>query len=255
MNSIASARAKGRLFGMDVDLCSLKGAVEKAMGLIGGQGGYIVTLNPEMCMKSLDDEDFLRAVREASIVVPDGIGSVWALRALGFKTAEKVAGIELAEALIAAAADRSVPVYLVGARSGVADRAASNLVLRHKGLEVVGVKDGYFPQEEDQKTALAIASSRAGLVLVAMGAGRQERFMRMASKLVNGAIMIGIGGSFDVFAGDVRRAPRLIRALNLEWLYRGMSDLTRMKRLAKLPAFAAMVMFMPKVSRNGRAKS
>lgn len=252
MSAKASIRARGRLFGMEVDLISLEGATEAAMGLIGGAGGYIVTLNPEMCMRSLSDEAFLKAVREAAIVVPDGIGSVWALRRLGYRAAEKVAGIELAESLVAAAASRDIPVYLIGARPGVADRAASNLVLKHKGLRVVGVKDGYYDLADEGKVASAIAASGAGLVLVAMGAGRQELFMQKASKLAPSQVMIGIGGSFDVFAGDVARAPRIVRALNMEWLYRGLSDRARLRRLMKLPGFAATVLFKPGLSRQGR---
>lgn len=252
MSKKATARARGRLFGMDIDLISLKEATDMAIGLIGGAGGYIVTLNPEMCMKSLEDEAFLMTVREAAIVVPDGIGSVWALRRLGFRAAEKVAGIDLAESLVAAAAEKDIPVYLIGAKPGVADRAASNLVLRHKGLRVVGVRDGFYDMADEGKVASDIAASGAGLVLVAMGAGRQELFMHAASKISPSVVMIGIGGSFDVFAGDVTRAPRLVRALNLEWLYRGLSDKARLMRLMKLPGFAATVFFKPGLSRQGR---
>lgn len=254
MSAIAKARARGRLFGMDVDLIGLVEATRLAMGLVGGAGGYIVTLNPEMCMKSLEDEVFLKAVREAAIVVPDGIGSVWALRRLGYRAAEKVPGIELAESLVAAAAEKDVPVYLIGAKPGVADRAASNLVLKHKGLRVVGVRDGYYDMADEGKVASAVAASGAGLVLVAMGAGRQELFMRAASKLAPSAVFIGIGGSFDVFAGDVERAPRIVRALNLEWLYRGLSDRARIRRLMKLPGFAATVLFKPGLSRHGAGR-
>lgn len=252
MSAKATARARGRLFGMEVDLLDLERATELAMGLIGGDGGYIVTLNPEMCMKSLDDVDFYKAVSEAAIVVPDGIGSVWALKRLGFRAAEKVAGIELAESLIAAAAEKDIPVYLIGAKPGVADRAASNLVLKHKGLRVVGVRDGYYGKADEGKVAEAVAASGAGLVLVAMGAGRQELFMQRASKLAKASAFIGIGGSFDVFAGDVSRAPRLVRSLNLEWLYRGLSDRARLMRLMKLPGFAATVLLKPGLSRRGR---
>ncbi len=254
MSAKQMAWARGRLFGMEVDLISLEGATELAMGRIGGDGGYIVTLNPEMCVKSLEDRAFLDAVREASIVVPDGIGSVWALKRLGYRAAEKVAGIELAESLIAAAAERDIPVYLIGAKPGVADKAASNLVLKHKGLRVVGVRDGYYDMADEDKVAEAVASSGAGLVLVAMGAGRQELFMQKASRLSAGAVFIGIGGSFDVFAGEVTRAPRIIRSMNLEWLYRGLSDRARFARLMKLPGFVATVLLKPGLSRQGRIR-
>ena len=95
-------------------------------------------------------------------------------------------------------------------------------------------------------------NSGAGVVFVAMGAGRQESFMELACSLRDGIAMIGIGGSFDVFAGDVRRAPDMVRKLGMEWLYRGLSQPSRLKRLARLPAFALTVLMRPDLARNGR---
>jgi N-acetylglucosaminyldiphosphoundecaprenol N-acetyl-beta-D-mannosaminyltransferase len=248
----SSRAARARLFGMGVDLLSAREAAIKGMGLIGTTGGYIVTINPEMCMKSLDDRSFKDAVGNASLVVPDGSGVVWALKRLGYEAASKVPGIELAEAMIAACATRGVPVFLIGAKPGVAQRAAASLVLKYKGLVVAGVLDGYYKIDEEDQAVSSALDSGAGLVLAAMGAGKQEHFMEKACSRRNGIAMIGIGGSFDVFAGDVKRAPRIIRQLSLEWLYRGLTDVSRMKRLMKLPAFVAIVVTRPRLARDGR---
>lgn len=245
--------SRGKLFGMGVDIISLDEASKMGMALIGGGGGYIVTINPEMCMKSLEDATFKEAVQKASIVVPDGAGAVWALKKLGFSAAEKVPGIELAESLAAECAKTGVSVFMIGAKPGVAERAACKLVLKYKGLKIAGVRDGYYKPEELDAALAACVNSGAGLALVAMGAGRQEDFMRRACLSKKGIAMIGIGGSFDVFAGDVKRAPRIFRQLSLEWLYRGLSDLGRFKRLLKLPVFLFTVITKPRLARDGRA--
>lgn len=243
---------RAKLFGMHVDLMDREEAADRAMGLIGAEGGYIVTLNPEMCMKALEDRAFMESVRGASLVVPDGAGAVWALRRLGFAEAAKVPGIELAEALLGRCASAGVPIFMIGAKPGVAERAAAKLVLRHRGLKIAGVRDGYYKQEDEDAAVSACLDSGAGLALVAMGAGRQEAYMQRACAQRKGMAMIGVGGSFDVFSGDVKRAPRLFRQLNLEWLYRGLSDLSRFRRLAKLPAFVMTVVARPSLARDGR---
>ena len=246
------SKERASLFGLGVDTVGMEEAVCRAMELVGGKGGYVVTLNPEMCMRALDDEKFAGTVRGAALVVPDGIGTVWALGRLGFKDVPKGPGIELAEAVAARCAANGTGVYLLGAKPGVAERAAAYLVLKYKGLKVIGVKDGYYAKGDERRTAQEVANSGPGVVFVAMGAGRQESFMELACSLRDGIAMIGIGGSFDVFAGDVRRAPDMVRKLGMEWLYRGLSQPSRLKRLARLPAFALTVLMRPDLARNGR---
>lgn len=242
---------RANLFGLPVDLVDLAKATTKAMSLIGGPGGYIVTINPEMCLKALEDESFAVAVRSAAMIVPDGIGTVWALKRAGHKEAVKVPGIELAESLISEAARKGVAVYLIGAKPGVAARAAAYLMGKYDALKVAGVKDGYFDFKSAPQVADELAASCAGLALVAMGAGRQEEFMRLATEKAKGMVMIGVGGSFDVFAGDVRRAPAFARKLGLEWLWRGLSQPSRLGRLMKLPEFAWKVLVNPAFAERG----
>lgn len=243
---------KAQLFGLGVDLVDMQEAAGIAMGLVKGSGGYVVTLNPEMCMRALEDTEFADTIKGAALVVPDGIGTVWALRRLGHKDVPKVPGIELAETVASKCAKDGTAVYLLGAKPGVAERAAAYLVLKHKGLKIIGVKDGYYGKEDEGRVARDVADSGAGVVFVAMGAGRQESFMQLACSLKAGIAMIGIGGSFDVFAGDIKRAPDMVRKLGLEWLYRGLTQPSRLRRLAKLPAFALTVLTRPSLARNGR---
>lgn len=243
---------KARIFGLEVDTLGLDAAADATMKLIGAQGGYVVTLNPEMCMAALEDRKFADLVRGASLVVPDGIGITWALKRLGYGKVDKVPGIELADALVSRCAASAVSIYLVGAKPGVAERAAANLALKHRGLKVAGVRDGYFPLEEESAVAEQVMGYDAGLVLVAMGAGRQEAFMAKACSQKKGTAMIGIGGSLDVFSGDVQRAPIAVRKLGLEWLYRGLSQPARFKRLMKLPPFAMTVLVRRSLAKNGR---
>ncbi|HOA16143.1 MAG TPA: WecB/TagA/CpsF family glycosyltransferase [Bacillota bacterium] len=243
---------KARIFGLEVDTIGLNAAADACMKLIGAEGGYVVTLNPEMCMASLKDRVFADIIRGASLVVPDGIGITWALGRLGYGRTEKVPGIELAEAVVARCAASGVPIYLLGAKPGVAERAAASLALKHSGLKVAGVKDGYFPAEQEETVAAQVMGQGAGLVLVALGAGRQEAFMARACSMKKGVVMIGVGGSLDVFSGDVQRAPLAVRKAGMEWLYRGLSQPSRARRLMKLPEFAFTVLFRRSLAKNGR---
>jgi len=245
---------KARIFGLEVDTIGLEAAADACMKLIGTEGGYVVTLNPEMCMASLEDRQFADTVRKASLVVPDGIGITWALKRLGYGKAEKVPGIELADAVVARCAASGVPIYLLGAKPGVAERAAASLAVKHTGLKVAGVRDGYFPVEEEDTVAAHVTDSGAGLVLAALGAGRQETFMARACSKKKGIVMIGVGGSLDVFSGDVQRAPLAVRKVGLEWLYRGLSQPARFKRLMKLPPFALTVLLRRSLAKNGRKR-
>lgn len=245
---------KARIFGLEVDTIGLEAAADACMKLVGAEGGYVVTLNPEMCMASLEDEQFAGIVRGASLVVPDGIGITWALKRLGYGKAEKVPGIELADAVVARCAASGAPIYLLGAKPGVAERAAASLAVKHPGLKVAGVRDGYFPVEEEDAVAAHVTGSDAGLVLVALGAGRQEAFMARACSLKKSIVMIGVGGSLDVFSGDVQRAPLAVRKIGLEWLYRGLSQPARFRRLMKLPQFALTVLLRRSLAKNGRKR-
>lgn len=215
-------------------------ATEKALKLMERKdAAYIVTPNPEIVMLSRQDPNLLSAVNHASIVLPDGIGIVKGAKILGTPLKEKIPGIEFAETLFSLMAKRRMSVFLLGAKPQVAEEAARHLKERFKGLNVVGTNDGYFT--DDAPVIEKINEASPDLLLVCLGAPKQELWMQKNAPLLEVGLMAGLGGSMDVFACVAERAPESWRKLNLEWLYRLKEDPSRAGRMMNLPKFGFAV--------------
>lgn len=154
---------------------------------------------------------------------------------------ERVTGVELLERLCAAAAERHIAAYFLGGAPGVAADAAAILEVRFPGLIVAGARSGYFRDDESVEVAREIASTGAGLVFVGIGSPRQEFWLAQHLRETGCGAGIGVGGSFDVISGRVTRAPALARRLNLEWLYRLVTQPRRWRRQLALPRFVWLV--------------
>ena len=215
-------------------------ATEKALKLMEHKdAAYIVTPNPEIVMLCRQDLNLLSAVNRASIVLPDGIGIVKGARILGTPLKEKIPGIEFAEALFSLMAKRRMSVFLLGAKPQIAEEAARRLKERFKGLNVVGTNDGYFT--DDAPVIEKINEVSPDLLLVCLGAPKQELWMQKNAPLLEVGLMAGLGGSMDVFACVAERAPESWRRLNLEWLYRLKENPSRAGRMMNLPKFGFAV--------------
>lgn len=238
---------EARLFDYPVHLVDKKQATDFAVqALQAGQTLQVVTLNPEMIMQG-DQNPALGAVLKSSqLILPDGAGLVWALRKRGH-TVQRLPGIEFSEAMLAWAAETSQPVALVGAAPEVLALAVQNLQIRFPGLNVIYQHHGFFKPEEEAFIAESCAAVQPRLVLVALGVPRQELWIQRYRGLFSGAVMIGVGGSLDVWSGKTLRAPAWMRRLNLEWLYRISSEPWRIKRTYKtLPMFVVKVLLAGK---------
>ena len=224
------------------DEVSKEEAGAKALALLREEGNhYIVTPNPEIVWLACKREDFASALNEADMVIPDGIGIIYAAKILGRPLPERVPGIELASFLLAEAAKTQSSVFLLGAKPGVAERAAERLRTKYPGLRIVGTGDGYF--KEDAPVVETINAKKPDLLLVCLGFPRQELWMHRHKAELSVKLMMGIGGSLDVFAGDVKRAPEVWCRLNLEWLYRLLCQPSRIGRMMKLPLFLLSVIW------------
>lgn len=227
----------------DVDLPrAAEWVLARARAGTGPQGTVIAaSFNPELVMRAQEEEPAARALLAADLRFPDGIGAVWAARRQGAYTMQRVPGIELGDRVLAGAAAEGLSLFLLGAAPGVAEEAAARLAEIHPGLQVVGWHHGYFSIEEEAGVVAAIRASGARILLVAMGAPRQEIFLQRHRRELGAAVGLGLGGSFDVWSGRVRRAPAVTRRLGLEWLYRLVSDPRRVRRQLVLPRFALRV--------------
>ncbi|MDQ2818299.1 MAG: WecB/TagA/CpsF family glycosyltransferase [Candidatus Eremiobacteraeota bacterium] len=217
-------------------------AVARICGFIqAGQPAAVVTLGAEMAMHALADPQYKAAINAANLVVPDTIGIIVASRMLGQPLPERVPGIELIERLCACCAAQGWPVYFLGAAKTVAAKAAAALVGRHPNLRVAGTHEGYFASARSAEIAAEIARTNPKLVLVALGFPRQEFWTRDNLPSLGPVTCIGVGGSFDVLAGRLSRAPALWRRAGLEWLYRLAREPRRLRRQLALPRFLACV--------------
>ncbi|MEB3198768.1 MAG: WecB/TagA/CpsF family glycosyltransferase [Candidatus Sericytochromatia bacterium] len=217
---------------------------------------HIVTMNAEMSMQAQRDPELADIIRRAGLVTPDGSGVVWAVRRRkGAPRITKVAGIELFQALAGEAANRGWKIYFLGGQPGVAEAAARTLVSRHPGLAVVGVRDGFFKPEDEEQVLADIASRSPDILVVALGVPRQERFIALHQTRLGVPVAMGVGGSFDVLAGRVRRAPAAFQALHLEWLYRLIQEPWRLSRMGStLPQFVGAVLAEPAIAPSSEAQ-
>jgi len=197
-----------------------------------------VTLGVEMAMYAQRDRRFRELVDRAALSLCDTIGILLASRARGGPVRERVTGIDLVESLAEASAAGGLRLFLFGGAPGIAERAAATLRERYPAVEIAGTHDGYFAGPQSPLIAASIAKSGANVLLVGLGSPKQEYWLDDYLTATNCSVGIGVGGSFDVLAGMVSRAPRGWQRLGLEWLYRLMREPSRWRRQLALPRFA-----------------
>lgn len=220
--------------GVTFDDVTLEEAVAAGEALAAGPGfSYVVTPNPEIVAMARQTETYREILNGAGLVLPDGIGVVHAAKILGTPLKGRVPGIDFASALVERLARNGLRLFLLGAKPGVAELAAANLKDAHPGLIVCGTHDGYF--REDGPVVEEIRAAAADVVFVCLGAPKQELWMVEHGPATGAHLMVGLGGSLDVFAGVVERAPEGFQRLGLEWLYRLAKEPKRIGRMAKLP--------------------
>jgi bacterial polymer biosynthesis proteins, WecB/TagA/CpsF family len=200
----------------------------------------VVTANPEMIYASNWDQRLKRLINSADIVTADGIGVVWAARKLGTPVTERVTGIDLVQALFPAASKGRWKVFFLGGEPGVAEKAAEMVVREHPGIRL-DVMHGYFSTQEEPLILDRIEKFHPDILLVGMGAPRQEYWLVEHPLLAT--VSMGVGGSFDALAGTVIRAPKRIQELHVEWLYRLWKEPRRWKRQSVLPRFVLKVLW------------
>lgn len=229
------------VLGVRFDDLTLQEAVDRAKMLLrDGARGYVVTPNPEIVWLAREDAGLRQALEDAALVLADGVGVALGAKILGRPLKGTVPGIDFASALMADLQDSGKKLFLFGGKPGVAETAAEQLRLRYPGLLICGTQNGYF--EDSEPIAAQINDSGADVVFVCLGAPKQELWMREFGPRLNAALLVGLGGSLDVFAGRVRRAPEGWRRLKLEWLYRLLKEPRRIKRMIKLPLFVFAVL-------------
>ncbi len=226
--------------GVDFDNVTMTEAVDRAMQILdGSETCYAVTPNAEIVWEAMHDKELCKLINDAALVLPDGAGVVMGAKMLGTPLKEKVAGIEFGDKLMEAMAKSGHTLYLLGGKPGVAEAAAKKCLEKYPGLQIVGTADGYF--KEEAPVVEKLNASGADAAFVCLGAPKQEKFMRSHQQELKVKFMIGLGGSLDGFAGNVKRAPGWMIRCNLEWLYRLLKEPKRIGRMMRLPKFILAV--------------
>jgi N-acetylglucosaminyldiphosphoundecaprenol N-acetyl-beta-D-mannosaminyltransferase len=212
-------------------------AVDRAHGIMK-KGGYIVTPNPEIVLMSRKDKDFKDILNGADMVIPDGIGIIYGAKILG-SSLNRVTGIDLACEIMKRLAEKNGRVYLLGAKPKVAEAAAENLKNTFSGIVIAGTSDGYF--EDSEPILKKIRDSRPDLLIVCLGAPKQEKWIHSNRDKLPPCLMMGLGGALDIYAGNLKRAPERWRKHGFEWLYRLITQPSRIWRMLRLPVFLLLV--------------
>ena len=209
--------------------------------LLSNQLHHIITLNSLMILETEEHLILKQICDEATLVIPESSGIAWAASYLGYPKVERIPGIDLAFDMCALSSKMTLPIYFLGGAPGVAKDASIALLRAHPDLLVAGTRDGFFSENESTEVMQDIAKSGARLILVALGMPKQELWIHTHKAKLPPGVYVRVGGSFDVWAGRVKRAPVWTRSLGLEWLYRLLQEPYRWRRIALLPKFALKI--------------
>lgn len=214
--------------------------IEDMLSQRDGRAYAVYTPNAEIAQACIESENLCDIINSAELILPDGVGVIKAANILGTPLKEKVAGIEFGEKTLKIAARLGKKVFFLGGKPGVAEEAAKKMCEKYEGLEICGTCDGYFKKsgEESDTAVKKINDSGADVLFVCLGFPAQEKWIyENREKFCGVRMCLALGGSLDVYAGNVKRAPDIFIKLGLEWFYRLIKDPKRIGRMMKLPKY------------------
>ncbi len=227
---------KTDIMGLQFDNITMEEALDAAKVLLQGEhAARVVTPNAEIAYEALHDENMRTLLNSAELMLPDGAGVVLASKILKTPLKQKVAGVDFADGLLGVLETTGQSLYLLGSKPGIGELAAQKMMQKHPRLRIAGIADGYF--QDEAPVIDKINASGADALFVCLGAPKQEQFMARHQKALHVKLMAGLGGTLDSFAGTVKRAPKWMIRLNLEWLYRLIKEPKRFKRMLRLPKY------------------
>ncbi|MBQ3118520.1 MAG: WecB/TagA/CpsF family glycosyltransferase [Clostridia bacterium] len=231
------------ILGVGVDNCTMNSATDFLVSSMDTEGlTSVYTPNSEIILHAYKNPDYCEILNRGSLITADGIGVVYASKILGQALPERVSGFDLANKLLERSAPLGKTLYLFGGKPGVAEKAAEKIVSIHPGINIVGVSDGYFDAEKEKTIIADINEKSPDILFVCLGFPKQECWID-AHRDLKTKVAMGIGGSLDVFAGEVKRAPVFFQKAGLEWFYRLIKQPSRFIRMLALPKFGLTVLF------------
>lgn len=249
------SKKKVDILGVHVDSLTMGEAVKRIQTFIEERTSVLIaTANAEMLMRATYDRELKNILNDAALVVPDGAGTVWAAHHLGHLMPERVAGYDLAQELMRKAPQKGYRLFFFGAAPGVAEKAKTKAEKLYPGIEIVGVRNGFFSSDDEPQILREIQEAKPDILLVALGVPKQEKWLAAHLYELAVPVSMGVGGTFDVMAGVMKRAPHWMQKAKLEWLFRGAMQPKRAGRLMALPRFVFKVMAYKKSGQRKGAR-
>ena len=238
-----------KILGVRIDKVDFEGAVEKILSFLETDGAKSVfTPNSEIIYRAKDDEEFKNVLNSSELNTADGIGVVYASKILKDPIASRVAGYDLACKLLPIMNEKRLKLFLFGGKEGVAKKAKEEILKKYPDIDICGVENGYFT--DDTNIINHINEKEPHFVFVCLGAPKQENWIHKNKDKLKAKVLLGIGGSLDVFAGTAKRAPDIFIKLNIEWLYRLFKNPSRIGRMMALPKFGIAVIKSKRGNKN-----
>lgn len=236
-------RKKAEILGVPVNVLSKEEAVDEVINLLDEPDlSSIYTPNPEMIMLAQEDKEFLQILKDADLVLPDGIGLLIAskIKKLGLK--ERVTGIDTMNSLLEYCGKEEKTIYLLGGKPEVPDLACENIRKKFPGIKIGGFQHGYFTKADESKIIDEINNVNPDILFVCLGAPKQEKWIYEHKDTLGCKVAMGVGGSVDIYAGTAKRAPVIFQKTGMEWFYRLAKEPWRYKRMLSLPKFILKVL-------------
>ncbi len=231
--------------GINIDDITMDQAVERVYDFISSSENHsIYTPNAEIMMDGITNKDLKKVLNNADMLVADGAGVVLASKILGKEVTQKVSGFDLAKNLLAASTKKPIKFFLFGGGPGIAEKAHANIICDYPDAQVVGTRNGYFTADDEEEIINQINKSGADVLFVCLGAPKQELWIDSNKDKLKVKACLGVGGTLDVLAGNVKLAPDFFRNHGLEWLYRLYREPRRFKRMLRLPKFILYVLIV-----------
>lgn len=245
---------KVNILGVYVDKFNISDAASAVFAFTEAEGcaKAVYTPNSEIIMQGYRSEEICKILNSADLLTADGIGVVYASKILGEPVDGRCAGFDVACSLLEKMGKAGKSVYLFGSKPGVAEKAAENIGLKYPGIKIAGCADGYFDSEKEAEIINDINSVKPDVLFVCLGAPKQEKWIYENKNKLNCKVCMGLGGSLDVFAGTVNRAPEFYQKHGLEWFYRLVKQPGRFFRMLDLPKFAVTVLIKGKKFKQDR---
>ncbi|MFW5992037.1 MAG: WecB/TagA/CpsF family glycosyltransferase, partial [Halanaerobiaceae bacterium] len=232
------------ILGIMIDRLDMKQAIKRIKNFMNNNNNraIILTPNPEMIVMAQEDKQLARIINRADLKIPDGAGVVLASRLSKHILRERVAGYDLMTELMNLAVKEEYLLYLLGSKPDVIEKACDQITKNHPGIKIAGFHHGYLDRKLQQEVIRDINRISPDILFVGMGVPLQEKFLDQVVPQLDVKVAMAVGGSFDVLAGKIKRAPVWLQRLNLEWLYRLLQEPNRLGRMMALPRFVWLVL-------------